>query len=150
MSSASKVATCSYCGTRVVISLSGNGRHELVCNSCGAPLKNTQLIQTRSAPAASPQPLFDTPAKKPQKPEREEKSYKEKHYKNRRDSEEYKKDRKRRSRDSEDRKWSKDDDDLRRKYKERKYQKRKKPAKKRRGLFYWIREAADEIDDIFD
>lgn len=146
MSTAAKIATCSYCGTRVVISLSGRQRHELVCNSCGAPLQNTKLIHHNNPPVAA-QPLFSVPEKAPRE---EKKESKEKRRRERRDSEEYKKDRKYKSRDSEDRKWSKDDDDLKKKYKERKYHKRKKPAKKRRGLFYWIREAADEIDDIFD
>ena len=156
MSTAAKLATCSYCGTRVVISLSGDGRHELVCTSCSAPLKNTELIY-KSPPPAAPQTLFDVPAENPdrRKPakekdreeKREDKDRYKKRYRERRDSEEYKK---YKSRDSEDRKWRKEDEDLKKKYKERKYHKRKKPTKKRRGLFYWIREAADEIDDIFD
>ncbi len=161
MSPAAKIATCSYCGTKVVISLTGKGRYELICTSCSAPLKNTKLLYRNPPPTATAQTLFDVPLKRqPEvkadhnrsgKSNQSEKERDNKDYKKnikRRDSEEYKTDRK--SRDSEDRKWSKEDDDLKKKYKERKYQKRKKPTKKRRGLFYWIREAADEIDDLFD
>ncbi len=149
MSTAAKIATCSYCGTRVLISLSGRERHELVCNSCGAPLQNTKLIHQNNPQFAAAQPLFKTPETTPREDKKEIK-HKEKRRRERRESEEYKKDRKYKSRDSEDRKWSKEDDDLKKKYRERKYHKGKKPTKKRRGLFYWIREAADEIDDIFD
>jgi hypothetical protein len=33
-----KIATCCYCGTRAALVLRGEGRHELSCASCGAPL----------------------------------------------------------------------------------------------------------------
>ncbi len=32
-----KIATCCYCGTRAALCLS-DGRHELACSACGAPL----------------------------------------------------------------------------------------------------------------
>ncbi|MCR9147987.1 MAG: hypothetical protein NXH74_12420 [Rhodobacteraceae bacterium] len=32
-----KIATCSYCGTRAAL-IFDEGRHELVCRACGAPL----------------------------------------------------------------------------------------------------------------
>ena len=160
MSTAAKIATCSYCETRVVIPLSGDSRHELVCSSCGAPLQNTKLIHKNPAPAAAAQTLFKAPEKKSkeEKPtkdkqrdeKRDVKKREEKYRRKRRDSEEYKKRRKYKSRDSEDRKWSKEDDDLAKKYKKRKYHERKKSNRKRRGLVYWIREIIDEITDFFD
>ncbi len=148
MNTAAKISTCSYCGTRVVFTLSGNARHELICTSCGAPLKNTTLIHR--SPVSTAQTLFDVPKLKPDEQYKDKEKQEAKKHSKRRDSEEYKKYRKYRSRDSEKKEWRKEDDDLWKKYKERKYHKRKKPTKKRRGLFYWIREAADEIDDIFD
>lgn len=65
MSTAAKIATCSYCETRVVFSLSGDSRHELVCSSCGAPLENTKLVHQSPAPAAAAKTLFNAPQKKP-------------------------------------------------------------------------------------
>ena len=151
MSTAAKIATCSYCETRVVFSLSGDSRHELVCSSCGAPLENTKLVNQSPAPAAAAKTLFNAPQKKPtEDKQRDEKKHEEKYRRKRRDSEEYKKHRKYKSRDSEDRKWSKEDDDLAKKYKKRKYHERKKSNKKRRGLVYWVREIIDEITDFFD
>ncbi len=44
-----KVATCCYCGTRAALVL-GEGRHELVCASCGAPLSNLKSLP-QEAPA---------------------------------------------------------------------------------------------------
>ena len=149
------MATCSYCDTRVIFSLSGNSRHELVCTSCGAPLQNTKLITRSPAPTATAQTLFDVQKKnseadKQRDDKREEKKREYKPDRKRRDLKEYKKHKKYKSRDSEDRKWRKEDDELAKKYKKRKYHQRKKSNKKRRGLIYWIREAIDKIEDIFD
>ncbi|MEM0936705.1 MAG: hypothetical protein AAGJ91_12480 [Pseudomonadota bacterium] len=38
-----KVATCSYCGTRAALVLDA-GRHELVCRACGAPLHELKAM----------------------------------------------------------------------------------------------------------
>jgi len=64
MSTAAKIATCSYCETRVVFSLSGDSRHELVCSSCGAPLENTKLVHQSPAPAAAAKTLLKKNTKK--------------------------------------------------------------------------------------
>ncbi len=39
-----KIATCCYCGTRAALVLRGEGRHELSCAACGAPLHNMKAI----------------------------------------------------------------------------------------------------------
>lgn len=39
-----KIATCCYCGTRAALVLRGEGRHELSCSSCGAPLHNLKML----------------------------------------------------------------------------------------------------------
>ena len=53
-----KIATCCYCGTRAALVLRGEGRHELSCASCGAPLhlmKNLPVEALRhSGPAPAP------------------------------------------------------------------------------------------------
>jgi hypothetical protein len=55
-----KIATCCYCGTRAALVLRGEGRHELSCASCGAPLhlmKNLPVDALRHhvpAPATGP------------------------------------------------------------------------------------------------
>ena len=38
-----KIATCSYCGTRAALVLD-RGRHELSCASCGAPLHEMKAL----------------------------------------------------------------------------------------------------------
>jgi DNA-directed RNA polymerase subunit RPC12/RpoP len=38
MQDLTRIATCSYCGTRALLSLRGRDRHELACSFCGAPL----------------------------------------------------------------------------------------------------------------
>ncbi|MEM0948175.1 MAG: hypothetical protein AAGK37_12260 [Pseudomonadota bacterium] len=40
-----KIATCCYCGTRAALVLSGRGRHELACSSCGAPLHDLKMLK---------------------------------------------------------------------------------------------------------
>ena len=40
-----KIATCSYCGTRAALVLS-KAKHELVCSSCGAPLHDMKALRT--------------------------------------------------------------------------------------------------------
>ena len=41
-----KVATCSYCGTRAALVLD-QGRHELVCKACGAPLHELKALPVK-------------------------------------------------------------------------------------------------------
>jgi len=41
-----KIATCSYCGVRTVLSLAGSGRHELAWANCGAPLHEMKALKT--------------------------------------------------------------------------------------------------------
>jgi hypothetical protein len=40
-----KIATCCYCGTRAALVLRGEGRHELSCAACGAPLHEMKAIR---------------------------------------------------------------------------------------------------------
>jgi len=40
-----KIATCSYCGTRSVLHLSGKVQHELACTSCGARLHEMKHLR---------------------------------------------------------------------------------------------------------
>ncbi len=154
MKSAAKIATCSYCHSRVVIPLSAAVRQELVCNSCGAPLKNTEIINQSVTPPP-PNPIFATPPvvkqKKPATEFRESKKRDSKKKARRPDTDEPS--RKRKSRDSDNLLWGNELEDLARKYKKKikksKYNK-KKSGKKKRGLMHWIREAVDEIDDFLD
>jgi hypothetical protein len=41
-----KIATCSYCGTRSALVLD-QGRHELVCPACGAPLHEIKAMPVK-------------------------------------------------------------------------------------------------------
>ncbi|MEL7117281.1 MAG: hypothetical protein AAGP08_17145 [Pseudomonadota bacterium] len=40
-----KIATCSYCGTRAALVLKGRERHELACSACGAPLHDLKFFK---------------------------------------------------------------------------------------------------------
>lgn len=40
-----KSATCCYCGTKSVLSLSDGVRHELKCSACGAPLSRMKSLR---------------------------------------------------------------------------------------------------------
>jgi hypothetical protein len=89
---ASKIATCTYCGTRAALILSGTERHELACSACGAPLHDLKRLKTevvdveahrpprkgRQAPRrevhATPLPHWETVAKKPKKRKKSRKS----------------------------------------------------------------------------
>lgn len=46
-----KIATCSYCGTRAVLVLEGDSRHDLTCSSCGAPIESLELLPNAGAKA---------------------------------------------------------------------------------------------------
>lgn len=66
-----KIATCSYCGTRSVLDFSKGPRHELICTACGAHLSEMKPLRSdrtgKSSPprrAPHPDPL---PAKKARK-----------------------------------------------------------------------------------
>ena len=39
-----KIATCCYCGTRAALVWRDGERHELVCASCGAPLREMKAL----------------------------------------------------------------------------------------------------------
>ena len=39
-----KLATCSYCGSRTILRLTARGGHELACASCGAPLHEMKAM----------------------------------------------------------------------------------------------------------
>lgn len=45
----SKIATCCYCGTRAALVLRGEGRHELSCSACGAPLHDLKMMPQEKA-----------------------------------------------------------------------------------------------------
>jgi len=47
-----KIATCCYCGTRAALTLSGTGRRELACSSCGAPLHDLKGFKAQISPDA--------------------------------------------------------------------------------------------------
>lgn len=51
-----KIATCCYCGTRAALVMRREGRHELSCAACGAPLHHMKAIPCAktSAPSAKP------------------------------------------------------------------------------------------------
>lgn len=67
-----KIATCSYCGTRAVLRLSGDVQHELSCRNCGALLHNMKPLKVsrsegpkqRAKPAPAPRPSRQKPRKK--------------------------------------------------------------------------------------
>ena len=44
MPTATKIATCCYCGTRAALVLKGETRHELACRACGAPLHDLKRL----------------------------------------------------------------------------------------------------------
>ncbi|MEO9574634.1 MAG: hypothetical protein ABJ263_03780 [Tateyamaria sp.] len=39
-----KIATCCYCGTRAALVMARDGRHELACSNCGAPLHDLKML----------------------------------------------------------------------------------------------------------
>jgi len=39
-----KIMTCCYCGTRAALVLKEQGRHELSCGSCAAPLHDLKML----------------------------------------------------------------------------------------------------------
>lgn len=47
-----KIATCSYCGSRQTLKLSARDGHELACGSCGAPLHEMKWLKSDRDTAA--------------------------------------------------------------------------------------------------
>ena len=45
-----KIATCCYCGTRAALVFKDNGRHELACSACGAPLHEIKQMPVSTHP----------------------------------------------------------------------------------------------------
>ncbi|MCW9044178.1 MAG: hypothetical protein OQK05_12620 [Pseudopelagicola sp.] len=45
-----KIATCCYCGTRAALVFKDNGRHELACAACGAPLHELKQMPQATRP----------------------------------------------------------------------------------------------------
>ncbi|MEP2784902.1 MAG: hypothetical protein ABJO67_15885 [Pseudoruegeria sp.] len=41
-----KITTCCYCGAKAALVLKGKERHELACNTCGAPLHDLKWLKT--------------------------------------------------------------------------------------------------------
>lgn len=50
MGTATKIATCCYCGTRAALVLRGRERHELACSNCGAPLHEMKMLKVQERP----------------------------------------------------------------------------------------------------
>ena len=44
MTHPTKIATCSYCGTRTAFVLAGQTAHKLTCSACGAPLDQMEMV----------------------------------------------------------------------------------------------------------
>ncbi len=51
-----KIATCCYCGTRAALVLRGDGRHELSCAACGAPLHEMKAMPAAVQERGAAQP----------------------------------------------------------------------------------------------
>lgn len=45
MHHSTKIATCSYCGTRQTLVLTARKGHELACSACGAPLHEMKWLR---------------------------------------------------------------------------------------------------------
>ena len=89
--STTKIATCTYCGTRAALVLTGKTRHELACSSCGAPLHDLKMlradhVEDRTRIKASPLHKWHAPerpkAKRPKKhrPKKRKKSIRDKFF----------------------------------------------------------------------
>ncbi|MGC9367987.1 MAG: hypothetical protein ACP5DX_00475 [Paracoccaceae bacterium] len=71
-----KIATCCYCGTRAALVLGREGRHELTCASCGAPLH--ALKRLPSEPDRQPPRKVRPAAYRPETPRKPKKAKKRK------------------------------------------------------------------------
>lgn len=104
-----KIATCCYCGARAALVL-GEGRHELSCSSCAAPLHDLKRL-----PEAAVAKHRDNP-RLPAKPKPRERKH-----------------------------------EPRRRFAHASPPKPKKKSKKRKSFGRWfLEEAFDKIEDIFD
>jgi len=74
-----RIATCSYCGTRAVLDFSAGPRHELICTACGAHLSEMKPLRAdhhgkpspvRRAPHPDPVPRQASKPRKPKKGKR--------------------------------------------------------------------------------
>lgn len=145
-----KIATCNYCQTRVVIKLTAGMRFDLICTACGAPLEKTEFLQPPATPQNAthqntpwPAPVGKTAdkAREPESAKRDIDRHTDKHQdlkeKYRAEKERFKKEIEKvnASQSKKDKKAKKA---------------RQKRKKKRKGIGYWVREAIDEIEDLFD
>ncbi|MGB0661587.1 MAG: hypothetical protein ACPGNV_15590 [Mangrovicoccus sp.] len=65
-----KIITCSYCGTRDALVLTGQSFHELACRTCGAPLHDIKALPLhdsvkRRKKATAPRPRGSEPIAPP-------------------------------------------------------------------------------------
>lgn len=60
---ATKIATCCYCGTRAALVLSGERRHELACQACGAQLHDLKMLPKRETPLNASRPHTPHPGR---------------------------------------------------------------------------------------
>ena len=60
-----KIATCSYCGTRSVLRLAGKVRHELACGACGARLHTLKPLRSDFPRRSAPEPVSQKPRTPP-------------------------------------------------------------------------------------
>lgn len=145
-----KIATCTYCQTRVVVKLTAGMRFDLICSACGAPLQKTEFLQQPLQQPATPQtgtqPNTPWPAPADKTPDNARESGPDKRQNdNHQDlTEKYRAEKERFKKEV--KKLNASLDKKNRKAKKEK-QKRKK---KRKGIGYWVREAIDEIEDLFD
>jgi len=56
-----KIVTCCYCATRAALVMRGDGRHELSCAACGAPLHEMKMMPQRAKPAQAAAPRRTRP-----------------------------------------------------------------------------------------
>ena len=128
MTTPTKIATCSYCGTRVALVMKLDARHELTCSACAAPLDDLTLFQPNPAADQKHPVLRESPNKPVGLPPTQSKQV-----------------------------WRDDDDDEDRDDKDRrnsskKLKKQKKKSKKRRKSLTerFLEDAKDAIEDLFD
>lgn len=81
MDPVTKIGTCCYCGTRAMLTLRGETRHELSCATCGAPLHNMKQVKRevetpRHVGAAGKRAKGQKPKAKVHKPHKTRKSKK--------------------------------------------------------------------------
>lgn len=65
-----KIATCSYCGTRSILHLAGQVQHELACSACGARLHTMKHLRAQPKPQPERRAPSPRPRTQPQKKRR--------------------------------------------------------------------------------